>query len=78
MDSTYETAEVDLNPDKQGGISTPQIDPINQLNSLPVNTLKEKFGVAPSPSPSQDNSNKLFIIIGIISVALFFVLKNKT
>ena len=71
MDATYETAKVDLNPEplKNNKVSTPQIDPINQLNSLPVNTLKQTFGA------TSDNNN-LFILIGLISVALFFILKK--
>jgi hypothetical protein len=72
MDSTYETATVDLNPEpsKNNNISTPQIEPINQLNSLPVNTSKQMF------SETSSDNNNLFILIGLISVSLFFILKK--
>lgn len=69
MEAPYETATVNLNPEpvKNNNVSTPQIDPINEFNTLP---LKQAF------NQTEPDNNNLFIMIGLISVAAFFLLKG--
>ena len=63
MDSTYETAEVNLNREPPSGKSTPQII------SPPVYNVKESFG-------SMDNRS-MYLIIGVAVIAVFYYLKTK-
>jgi len=64
MDSTYETAEVNLNPQQLSGKSTPQI------TSPPVYNIKESFG-------SMDNRNMYLIVGVVVAAAVFYYLKTK-